>query len=616
MGIFYMKPYNLEIFDRQFNYRSHALIDANEFEHQEDMLTIADNTITLLKTDITIREDPSSGSAGDGTVGISDYVRITTDDHEFSGVIKKLEKEDDKLVITYTDFLSLFNNEVFTDPLEITNSTIENYIAKLLTLSFVSNSDVSQRIPGIEISVKTATVGLFDFVDTTKRMAVINILNDLIYPAFKKYLVGVYVFFKVAEQRIVVEIGRVTSNILGTIDLNLPNVIDKNVIIRGTSNEVNKLIIIDDTEEDDYPSYTYYLHSDYSYDTNGSTNRLLPVINDMELVNIDTLAESGYWTANSGVLFAADLIELDRTLTNSEVSSISAGMSLLASYIYATRGTGKENYDYIGTTTGAATPYYYLETNLISTALEHFPGGTFPDHYTWLAGETPDNNIYDDIEEAGEGYYWYIAEVLTGSSHREYSAQANKGNYDGHYHITISDPIPTTTGDHRSDPIDCSGWVDCSSHDLIKQDVKITLYITIKGNEGVPSVYEFHFVTYSKVDRDEYEAALDEYKNSVTYKNNVAAYKANHLPEILSDYAGSVFGTSKYKNLIELTARADDPMIAPLTIGFGRHMNLIHKGTSYHSVLTGSAILQNGLVKLTFGMIRLELTKILNMKGV
>lgn len=606
-----MRPFELEIFDRQFNYRAHALIGADEFQWQQDMLSGVNNTIKLYGTDIVIRENPASGSTGDGTVAISDYVRIITNTYSFSGVVKKLEKEDDTLIITYTDFTSLFNHEVFTDPLEVTNSTIENYIAKLLTLSFISNSDTSQRIPGLTITVVTATVGVFDFVDPSKKMAVINILNDLIYPAFKKYLVGLYVHFDVGNKNINVEIRRKATNIIKTIESDLPNVMDKNVLIRGTSTEINKLTIIDDDEEHDFPKYNYYLHTDYTYDTNGSTNRLLPVINDMELVDMNTLAEAGYWTANAGVLYAADLIELDRTLTNSEVSNISSGMSLLASYIYSARGTGKENFDYIGTSTNVHTAYWELNEQLVSSALDRFGN-----HYQWFANESPDNNIYDDIQELGEGYYWFIAEVLTGSSHREYSAQANKGNYDGHYHITINGTIPTTPGDHRSNPISCSGWVDCGSHDLIKQDVKITLYATLFGNGGTPSVYEFQFVTYSKVDREEYEAALDTYKQTVTYKNNVAAYKSSHLSDILSDYAGSVFGTSKFKNLIELTVKQNDSLVEPMTIPFGRHLNIIHKGMSYHSILTGITVLPNGLSKLTFGMIRLELTKLLNMKGV
>ena len=595
-----MKPYNLEIFDRQFNYRSHALIDANEFEHQEDMLTIADNTITLLKTDITIRENPSSGSTGDGTVGISDYVRITAGDNEFSGVVKKLEKEDDKLVITYTDFLSLFNHEVFTDPLEVAYTAIEYYIADLLRTSFINNSDTSQNIPGLAISVKSTTLGTFDFMNTTKRKVVLNILNDVIYPAFSKYLVGAYILFKVAEQRIVVEIGRKTSAILGTIDLNLPNVLDKNVLIRGTSNETNKLTIIEDSEDDNYPSYNYYLHTDYLYDTDGSTNRLLPVINDMELVNINTLAENSFWIEKAGALTAVDLIEIDRPISDAEIADIKMGLAMYAPFIYSERIT--DNYNHYST----------MVDSFVSWVLTQSPFyASLSNPYRFYECE---NNPYDDLQEAGEGYYYYTVTYLTSGSNRGYDAITYKGSegYDRH----IYDTIPGTPGWHTSSPINGRLNADCNYHAVIKQNIEITLYVNIYGNDNIPSVYELDVTIWNGLPRDEYVAGHDAYIQSNTYKTAIATYKAAHLSDILNDYAGSVFGTSKYKNLIELTARADDPMIAPLNIGFGRHMNLIHKGTSYHSVLTGGAILQNGLVKLTFGMIRLELTKILNMKGV
>jgi hypothetical protein len=73
-----MRPFELEIFDRQFNYRAHALINQGDFQYQYDMLTAVNNTIKLYGTDISIRENPAGGSTGDGTVAISDYVRIIT----------------------------------------------------------------------------------------------------------------------------------------------------------------------------------------------------------------------------------------------------------------------------------------------------------------------------------------------------------------------------------------------------------------------------------------------------------------------------------------------------------------------------------------------------------
>ena len=56
-------------------------------------------------------------------------------------------------------------------------------------------------------------------------------------------------------------------------------------------------------------------------------------------------------------------------------------------------------------------------------------------------------------------------------------------------------------------------------------------------------------------------------------------------------------------------------MIKPLDMNIGQVVNIIHEGVSYNSILSGKQI-KNGLVTLIFGTIRLELTKILNMKGV
>ena len=58
-----------------------------------------------------------------------------------------------------------------------------------------------------------------------------------------------------------------------------------------------------------------------------------------------------------------------------------------------------------------------------------------------------------------------------------------------------------------------------------------------------------------------------------------------------------------------------DTLVNPLTMDISQIVEIIKDGKSYNSVLTGREI-KPGIVKLIFGMIRLDLTKILNMKGV
>ena len=111
-------------------------------------------------------------------------------------------------------------------------------------------------------------------------------------------------------------------------------------------------------------------------------------------------------------------------------------------------------------------------------------------------------------------------------------------------------------------------------------------------------------------------SALNEYKKTAEFARDFAAYKAQNFNSIISGYAKKVFKTSKYQNLIEITVKPDDDMIKPLDMSIGQIVNIIHDGVSYNSILSGREIQKNGLVKLIFGTIRLELTKILNMKGI
>lgn len=122
-------------------------------------------------------------------------------------------------------------------------------------------------------------------------------------------------------------------------------------------------------------------------------------------------------------------------------------------------------------------------------------------------------------------------------------------------------------------------------------------------------------LTLVPIDKSYLSSVFRQYRETDEFKREYAAYKAANFASILDGYAKRLFKTSKYKNLIELTVKKDDSMIKPLEMGIGQVVNVIHEGVSYSSVLTGKEI-SKGLVKLIFGTIRLDLTKILNMKGV
>ena len=69
------------------------------------------------------------------------------------------------------------------------------------------------------------------------------------------------------------------------------------------------------------------------------------------------------------------------------------------------------------------------------------------------------------------------------------------------------------------------------------------------------------------------------------------------------------FANLAYSNLIELTVMKGDALIHPEDMEFGQVVKVISNGTEYTSILTGREIGQN--IKLIFGTVRLDLTKVL-----
>ena len=83
--------------------------------------------------------------------------------------------------------------------------------------------------------------------------------------------------------------------------------------------------------------------------------------------------------------------------------------------------------------------------------------------------------------------------------------------------------------------------------------------------------------------------------------------------ETASERAAEIFKKSEFNNLIELRYRQDDYIVPQIKIG--QPCRIIRSGTVYHTVLTG-IISKSGVKTLIFGGIRIDLTKIMKLKGV
>lgn len=77
--------------------------------------------------------------------------------------------------------------------------------------------------------------------------------------------------------------------------------------------------------------------------------------------------------------------------------------------------------------------------------------------------------------------------------------------------------------------------------------------------------------------------------------------------------ANEVFGEAAYNNLIELEVMNDDELVDPVGMTIGQTVSVIHDGVAYTSILTGKEV--RTTTTLTFGCIRLDLTKIIKQGG-
>ena len=73
--------------------------------------------------------------------------------------------------------------------------------------------------------------------------------------------------------------------------------------------------------------------------------------------------------------------------------------------------------------------------------------------------------------------------------------------------------------------------------------------------------------------------------------------------------AADVFSGTKYNNCISITTLKNDSRIYPMSLKLGQEVRIIHNGASYYSIYSKREI--KGTIKLTFGSVRLELTKLL-----
>lgn len=260
-----MRQYSIEIFDRDFNLISHtnAVIE----EYAEDYLSPVTNEVTVFNI------DASKG----------DYIRIKDKNNEYFGVITSIKTNSEKMmVISYGSFLSLFDADIlFNTDLQGGDISLEQTIANLITTQYINNNDSSMVVRGLTVTTQGATNNWgFNLKSDTENMhhCIINFYDVIIARALEKYAVMIKVVPDIQNKRISLIIGKNRNEVV-KIESDLQNIVEKNIMVKETGNDVNKLVVYN--TENYTTTRVYYLHPNGSYDTTNA-NRITPVVQEIK----------------------------------------------------------------------------------------------------------------------------------------------------------------------------------------------------------------------------------------------------------------------------------------------------------------------------------------------
>ena len=273
-----MRPFNVEIYDSSFNYKDHTGINNEKFKYKYDYLDPEKNKVEI--------PTPTR-------VAVNDYLRILDGEKEIWGIVSKVEKgteKEKKLIdVTYTDIMGCFDVDILADTDLLGIGSLEQYIMARIAEVFVSG-DEYQRIPGLTLATEGSTTGWtldISADNDTDHYTKVNLLDDIILGAFRKYEVRLSFVWDIGAKAIRATISKNTASVK-VIETEFPNIISKSVKYKTIKKEINKDLIYN--KKDCSMRTTYYLHPDGSYDT-VADNRISPVTPKLESVSTKTASE-------------------------------------------------------------------------------------------------------------------------------------------------------------------------------------------------------------------------------------------------------------------------------------------------------------------------------------
>ncbi len=254
-------PYKIELFDRNFAFRSFSPLPQQDIEFDY-----------LAMTRIGLDVPPIAAEKGDYAIISSGSEQI------FCGVVDDVANNNSSTRLSLKPIQALFEAGVAART--IASGSIEASLADALRDNFINSGDSLQNIPGLSIVTTTSTSG------SLLGDQPLVFISDLIRTALSVYSVVMWVDLYPQEKEVRVTIGRVADHV--TIEADLPAILDREIVLGDSYGQLNKLIVLD--EADASRRAVYYLHADGTI-SDEDRLRVTPVFFDTLIVRASDAAD-------------------------------------------------------------------------------------------------------------------------------------------------------------------------------------------------------------------------------------------------------------------------------------------------------------------------------------
>lgn len=252
------KQCKVEIYDRDFAYKSHASIDYPSTSF--DYLALEKSSVEIPIID----------------VDQGDFVHITDmmGNIVYQGIAASPERSKGTITLGVKPLLSLFDITVSFDRTDLSSNSLETFLRNIIAARYVYNADTLERV-NMNVTTTSHTLNVaLNLKDN------VHSLWDIATSSLTGY--GVLISAVLDPQNGVINVTIGTSGTATkTLESDLSNCIEPTFTIGDDYGALNKIFLIDKTNESNV--VTYYLHTDGTIDV-VNIDRITPVFATVEYI--------------------------------------------------------------------------------------------------------------------------------------------------------------------------------------------------------------------------------------------------------------------------------------------------------------------------------------------